>query len=299
VSAHKALALCERHGLTSAARALCARLSSAASDAGLPGAALRWALRGGDGARAAALAAPVLGALAEQLEARSGDAEAAPLDLPALDELGPLLDCLPPVAPWGADGDGGGDDADGGFSFPLTAARRERVRRAGRRGGGARVAMPELQALRAVGRLQAALRALAAARAGGGSAATLQEAYRAARQPVMDLLGLPLAPLALRLPLLRFALPLLETTHMPFARADVQRLLQVLGAALAALAAARADGVAPDDGGGDGGGGGGGGGGSSGAEAAGLGPSGKVGEVRLALARALARAHIAEASAEA
>jgi phage tail tape-measure protein len=62
-AALKALALCDRHGLSAAARALCGRLAARAAEAGLPGAALRWALRGGDGARGAALVAPVLAKL--------------------------------------------------------------------------------------------------------------------------------------------------------------------------------------------------------------------------------------------
>ncbi|GBF94028.1 hypothetical protein Rsub_07296 [Raphidocelis subcapitata] len=318
-SALKALSLCERHGLASAARALCARLAARAAGAGLPGAALRWALRGGDAARGAALAAPVVARLAAQLEQRAGSFQAAPLDLPELDELAPLLDCLPALAGWdpdcrdpGADGGAAGAGA-GGDAAP----------RGGRGGGGGRVAHPELQLLRSFSQLQSALRALAAEHArqaaaaareeerqqqqqrkrgaaaagggGGGAAgaaadsAALRAAYRAARRPVMDLLGLPLAPPPLRLPLLRLALPLLESAAAPFSRADVQRLIKVLAATLATLAAARADGVPPDDG-------------AAAAAAAGGGDEaagGKVGEVRLALARALARAHIAEASAEA
>jgi hypothetical protein len=224
---------------------------------------------------------------------QSGATEAAPLNLPELHELAPLLDCLAPIASWGADEpSSAAGDGNATFSFPLTAAKAERARRAGRRAGG-RVPLPELQLLRSVATLQAALQALAGVAAtGGGSRGVLAKAYAAVRPPVMDLLGLPLAPAPLRLPLLRFALPLLETAHTPFSRSDVQRLLQVLTATLASLAAARADGTAADDGGGAPGSG-------SGVEAAGLGPAGRVGEVRLALARALARAHIAEASAEA
>jgi hypothetical protein len=71
-AALKALALCDRHGLSAAARALCGRLAARAAEAGLPGAALRWALRGGDGARGAALVAPVVAKLREQLEERVG-----------------------------------------------------------------------------------------------------------------------------------------------------------------------------------------------------------------------------------
>jgi len=185
------------------------------------------------------------------------------------------------------------------------------------------VAYPELQLLRSFAELQSALHTLsteharqaaaaaqeAAAAAqqqqqrrkheGGGNApptsaasggtAALRAAYQKARRPVMDLLGLPLAPASLRIPLLRFVAPLLETGCMPFGRGDVQRLLQVLGATLALQAAAKAEGVAADDGGG--------GGGAQGAAAGEEGAGGvKVGEVRLALARALARAHIVEAS---
>ncbi|KAI8463575.1 MAG: Nup85 nucleoporin-domain-containing protein [Monoraphidium minutum] len=313
-SALKALALCERHGLPSAGRAACARLAARAADLGLPGAALKWALRGGDAPRAAALAAPVVGRLAEQLQARaqSSAPDVAPLDLPELDELAPLLDCLPPLAGYdevsGAAGqfgrDGGAGPSQGellssGLSSSAAAAagaaaaRRRRLRAAAA-GAAPRGAYAELQLLRAALRLQSALRALAAAQAGGGGGEQQQRALRAAhaaaRGPVMDLLGLPLAPPHLRAPLLRLAAPLLESECSPFSRADAARLLHVLAATLSQQAAARAEGAPPDGGaGGDGGkdGGGGGGGGA------------RLGEVRLALSRALARAHILEASAEA
>jgi hypothetical protein len=247
--------------------------------------------------------------------------EAAPLDLPELDELAPLLDCLPPLAGWDA------DDADNNGAGDAGATAGSSPHRRRPRSGAApaaRVAHPELQLLRSFSQLQSALRALAAeharqaaagakeaaaaapqsqrrrqaaAAASGAlvapsSAAALRAAYQAARGPVMDLLGLPLAPPPLRVPLLRFVLPLLESGCMPFGRRDVQRLLQVLGATLAAAAAARADGIPADDGPAAGAAGAGaaaaGGGGAEGAEG--------VGEVRLALARALARAHIVEVS---
>ena len=358
VAAHKALALCERHGLASAARALCARLSARASEAGLPGAALRWALRAGDAARAAALATPVVAALSARLRERAaagaGALEAAPLDLPELDELAPLLDCLPPLR--GYDDDVGGAEASGGEpeENELTTFRHKREERAAARrrqraialaaggggggGGGARVAYPELQLLRSFAQLQEALRALAAARAraeaaaaaadaaggargapalraaaaaagGGGGAgvaaaeAALAAAYRAARRPAMDLLGLPLAPPSLRLPLLRFAVPLLETAHMPFSRADVQRLLHVLQATVAAQSAARAAGAQADDAAAvtaaAGAAAAGGAGAAAGGDADGGAGSARAGEVRLALSRALVRSHILECSAQA
>jgi hypothetical protein len=106
-----------------------------------------------------------------------------PLDLPELDELVPLLDCLPPLAGYdasvvAADGEGGGGASTGELlasgaapSAAAAAAAAQRRRARHQLAGGPTVAYPKLQLLRACLRLQGALRALAAAAAAQAAAA--------------------------------------------------------------------------------------------------------------------------------
>ena len=61
-------------------------------------------------------------------------------------------------------------------------------------------------------------------------ASALQAAYASVRQPVQELLLNGVAPAALRLPLLLFIAPVLESTYMPFTRADIAGLQRVMGA---------------------------------------------------------------------
>lgn len=72
-----------------------------------------------------------------------------------------------------------------------------------------------------------------------------QHAYAATRQPVLELLGgsSPLAPASMHLPLLHYLIPLLDTPHMPFTRGDVQLLLRVLMRATSSSKAAVAQAV--------------------------------------------------------
>lgn len=168
---------------------------------------------------------------------------------------------------------------------------------------------PELQFLRAMLQLQQALTAVKTcqqplpAPAGAGADLTLEEvaqqqqlqvaaleaAYASVRQPVQELLLEGLAPAALRLPLLLYISPLLDSAHMPFSRAEVMGLLRVMGAGsmgLPSAAAAVLDGSHGNLPGVS----------WSGGSKAG---AAAVNAARLALCRGLARAHVVEASVEA
>ncbi|KIZ04197.1 hypothetical protein MNEG_3765 [Monoraphidium neglectum] len=106
-----------------------------------------------------------------------------PLDLPELDELAPLLDCLPPLAGYdasvvAADGEGSGGASTGELlasgaapSAAAVAAAAQRRRARHQLASGPAVAHAELQLLRGCLRLQGALRALAAAQAAQAAAA--------------------------------------------------------------------------------------------------------------------------------
>jgi len=188
-AAHKALALCARHGLSGAAAALCRRLGARCAELGARGAALRWLLRAHDARGVAALAAPLLEAVRRALCARAAECAGGggyavrPLPLPELEELAPVLDaCLAAGGPaevalsrGGGGGFSGGDGGGGGGPDAGAAAPSA---------GALAVAAstrpyPELQFLRCFVRLQraahAAQQAQAAADARAAEAAAAAE----------------------------------------------------------------------------------------------------------------------------
>lgn len=67
VTALKAFALAQRHGLTGAAAGLARRLGMAAAAGGRSAAALQWFMRAHDPARCAELVAPLLAKVQQQL----------------------------------------------------------------------------------------------------------------------------------------------------------------------------------------------------------------------------------------
>lgn len=244
-----------QHGLSAAAAALCRRLAARATEQGLHGKALQWLLCARDEAGAAQLVAPLVAEVGEHLAARRGGSYSpSALQLPQLQELEPLLSCLP----------GGGD------AGALAAA----------------LSFPELQFLASFQQLDAALAALqqqqaAVASAAAGAAVTpgskaaraLEEAYAAARGPALALLRPGgLAPPALVPALLAHVVPLLESEWLAFSEADVKLLLARHMEAERAEAAGLVGGGASDGG---------------------RGAARGAMDVRLALTRALARAHIA------
>lgn len=157
--------------------------------------------------------------------AQTGTLQATSLELPELFDLEPLLLNLPDSLT-----DGSGDDSQ---------QQQPRTQR-----------YPELHFLRAMLQLQQALQEVRSCqqplqqdqrtgvtgsrgkdRPAGVSqqqAALLQAAYADLRQPVQQLLLEGLAPAAVRLPLLLFLVPVLESTYMPFSRAEVQGLLNLM-----------------------------------------------------------------------
>jgi hypothetical protein len=227
------------------------------------------------------------------------------LDLPELSDLEPLLLNLPgsSTADTAAAADGGDGEATAADGAEPQA--QQRLQR-----------YPELQFLRAMLQLQQALQevhrcqqpvqaALLGQQGSNGDnsmllsdlsqqqGTLLRGAYAALRQPVQDLLLEGLAPAALRLPLLLFVAPLLESTYMPFSRSEVQGLLRLMvsvSTGLPSVAAAVLEGshgnlpdiswpTALSD--------------KAGPDAA------AVNAARLALCRGLARAHVVEQGVQA
>lgn len=276
-SAHQAMAVARRHDLTAAAYNLAKRLAAAASQSGQAAAALQWALQAHDPQLCAELVAPIIAKIQQQLLEQTGNFQAAPLDLPELQDLEPLLSNLP-------DSTGA---AEAGWSTQQQQQRTQRY--------------PELHFLRGMLQLQQGLQEVARCQQplaqDNGDADVLsqqqdemlQAAYASLRQPVQELLLEGLAPAALRLPLLLLVAPLLESAHTPFSRAEVVGLMRVMrsvGAGLPSIAAAVLDGshsglpgVSWPAGGG--------------AKAA------SVEAARLALCRGLARADVVELSSSA
>lgn len=209
------------------------------------------------------------------LTPQTGNFQAAPLDLPELQDLEPLLYNLP--------------DSTAEAGWPTQQQQQQTQQRSQR--------YPELHFLRGMLRLQQGLQEVARCQqplAQDGDAdvsqqqdAMLQAAYASLRQPVQELLLEGLAPAALRLPLLLLLAPLLESAHTPFSRAEVVGLMRVMrsvGAGLPSIAAAVLDGShssLP---------------GVSWPEAAG---GAAVDAARLALCRGLARADVVELSSSA
>lgn len=150
-----------------------------------------------------------------------GNLQASPLDVPQLQDLQPLLLNLP------------GSDTDGDNTAEHVDAVRTRR-------------YPELHCLRAVLNLQQALQEVKACQQLGGvqpglgtvqslsgtssqqPAAALTAAYGRLQQPVRELLIMGLAPAALRLPLLLWIAPIIESAHMPFSKQDIMDLLRVI-----------------------------------------------------------------------
>lgn len=214
---------------------------------------------------------------------QTGTLQATPLELPELFDLEPLLLNLPDSS-----ADGSADDSQ---------QQQPRTQR-----------YPELHFLRAMLQLQQALQEVRSCQqpmqqdqltgvTGGSSrgrdvvlqgvsqqqVALLQAAYADLRQPVQQLLLEGLAPAAVRLPLLLFLAPVLESTYMPFARAEVQGLLNLMrgsSAGLPSVAAAVLEGSH---------------GSLPGVDWPSVAPNAPaVNAVRLALCRGLARAHVVE-----
>lgn len=210
-----------------------------------------------------------------------GSYQAAPLDMPELRDLEPLLLYLP------------GQPASN-------------LQRCSGRSAQALQARPyqELHCLHALLRLQQALEGLrqcqeqlqaAAEGTEQQQQAALTAAYAAVRGPVLELLLEGLAPAAMQLPLLVYLVPVLDSLFSPFTRDDVTGLMQVLNTAAGPMPAAAAvlagtgaaqlglgwPAVASDEG-------------------AAAGAGGKqlharhLNDVRLALCRGLARSHVAE-----
>lgn len=211
-----------------------------------------------------------------------GDYQAAPLAIPELDDLGPLLARLPEqhssLETVALSHQHLGQQVQGIHSKPYK----------------------ELHFLRAFCHLQAAL-----VQVHKRQQQNVQEpkevatAYAAVRQPVVELLLEGLAPSVLQLPLLLYILPVVESVHMPFSRADVQGLLQLCSHAAGDLTAASAANLAGTDGavlglpvfG------------STSVDAAAETANGvkqvhtrHINDVRLALCRSLAKAHVLESS---
>jgi hypothetical protein len=237
-----------------------------------------------------------------------GRFQASPLDLPELSDLEPLLLNLPGSSTAdtaAADGGGGGEACAVDGTEPQAQQRLQRY--------------PELQFLRAMLQLQQALQevhscqqpvqaqaqVLLGQQGSKGDSSTLlsdlsqqqgtllRGAYAALRQPVQDLLLEGLAPAAMRLPLLLWIAPLLESAYMPFSRSEVQGLLRLMvsvSTGLPSVAASVLDGshgnlpgiswpTALSD--------------KAGPDAA------AVNAARLALCRGLARAHVVEQGVQA
>ena len=128
------------------------------------------------------------------------------------------------------------------------------------------------------------------------ASAALSAAYCRLYKPVQELLVGRLTPLPLRLPLLLYLIPWLESSYCPASRSDLQHLLQLLGleagpgaSAVAAILGYGSSGSGRSLGG------------KNavawrGAESGGLQPV-QVSEIRLALGRALARQHVLESTA--
>ncbi len=293
-AALKAIALARRHSLSGAAAGLARRLGMAAAQDGRPAAALRWMLLAHDPARAAELAAPLLAKVQSALLQRASTYAVAPLDMPELHELAPLLMSLP-----GQHGVQQLAAAEAAGAVVLHHQQQQQQQHAV--GGGLLVVRPyrELHCLRALLQLLDALALISRAAAGDGAdtdaaaAASLRKAYAAARAPAVELLLEGLAPAALRLPLLVALLPIIDNPYAPFSTAEVHALLRVLaevsGDEVPAVAAAVLSGThgaatalpwpstASNDG------------------AARL-QSRHISDVRLALCRGLAHAHVSEAS---
>jgi hypothetical protein len=166
----------------------------------------------------------------------------------------------------------------------------------------------ELHCLRALLRLQEALQEVQRCQQPTGTAgcggsisaqqqAALSAAYQGVQGPVVELLLEGLAPAAMQLPLLLYLVPVFDSACMPFSRAEVQGLLQVLGgasagalpAAAAAVLSGRHSALA----------------GLAWPTVAGSGSAGRSGklharhvdDVRLVLCRSLVKAHVQQAAA--
>jgi hypothetical protein len=172
---------------------------------------------------------------------QAGNYQAAPLDLPELYDLEPLLSHLPAQ-----------NSSKDGFTLPGQQQQQHK----GALNQQLLQARPyqELHCLRALLRLQEALQEVQRCQQPinggpggvGGSIsaqqqAALSAAYQGVQGPVVELLLEGLAPAAMQLPLLLYLVPVFDSTYMPFSRAEVQGLLKVLsGASAGALPAAAA-----------------------------------------------------------
>ncbi|KAG2489150.1 hypothetical protein HYH03_012376 [Edaphochlamys debaryana] len=273
-SLEKALAACRRLGLGPSAAVMCRVAGVDALSRGSLGGGAQWMVRAADPRRSAACLALAGAAAEEALLGRLGVYRAGPLALPGGEGLAELLEWMP--------GGGGGAGSEGGASGG---------------GGGEAAAGGGLAALLGgLLRLSRAMGALGAARdanAGPDDPSALT-ALASARSALLALVRTRTAPRRLCLPLLSYALPLLEAT------AGGGRCLSSADLRDLAAWAAECAGGAAVGGLGLGLGAGMGGGGAAGglaAAAAALGVSERYGrDVALALVRAVARAHVMEHS---
>lgn len=148
-----------------------------------------------------------------------GKYQAAPLDIPELRDLEPLLAQLPAQ-----------QGSVGLATVQQLSGSNQRKR-----------PYQELHCLRALYQLQSALAGVQHCQQQPVQQhQLLAAAYTAVHQPVVELLLEGLAPAALQLPLLLYLVPVLESVHMPFSRAEVLGLLQLIDGAAGGVPAASA-----------------------------------------------------------
>lgn len=152
--------------------------------------------------------------------AQVGDYQAAPLDIPELRDLEPLLAHLPDQH----------NRSGLGTEYKQLNDSKQQAR-----------PYQELHCLQAFCQLQMALADVQhCQQQPGEQQQALAAAYAAVRQPVVELLLGSLAPAALQLPLLLYLVPVLESVHMPFSRTDIHGLLQLVNSAAGGLPVAAA-----------------------------------------------------------
>jgi hypothetical protein len=268
----RAVALAQRHGLTAAGRGVARRWAAALAEGGQLAGALQWALLAHDAPLTAQLVAPLMARVQQELLAQANGGQAGALDLPALQDLEPLLlSLLRPPSGDAADAAAANGDSGGAFSFEflrrhLSQQQQQQQQQhpqqpqqpdaaaAWKQHARQQQPYPELSFLAAMLQLQTALQELRRCAQGqqqavGGNgaasgdlseqqAAALGSAYQGLRQPVRQLLLEGLAPAAVRVPLLVCVAPLFDSKHMPFVRSEVQGCMQVLADATTGMPAA-------------------------------------------------------------
>jgi hypothetical protein len=257
-----ALALCARHSLPALERTLCGKFGRAAEAAGHLEAALTWFLRAGDDAALRRALRPRLAAVEAALLAPQGAYEGRELTVAGLEELEPLMRLSGGAGPHTGGGARPAGDAGDASSSGGGSARHRPLRFLG--------AFRELQlAVREVREASSSSSSpspAAAADGDGGGGAALRRAHARARDALLPLVAGGLAPAPLRVPLLFHCLPLLEAQASALSADDVAALLRAVGEVAESHAAPLALAALPPR---------------------------CLADVRLALARGLARAHAA------